>query len=137
MATIDKVAGYVDNFVTGTLFDGTNAPIENGIAQIQAYKITVTDDSGTAIDLQDKDGDALGEENQLVELLIQEMQPLMYFAPSDASGEIHVVMDGHGNTPSALENRLRPIVVGAGYGTDVDNNQTSVQQATSMTFGTT
>lgn len=135
MAEIEKVNGYVGNFVTGTLFSGVNPPIGDGIVQIQGFKITVQDDSGNPVDLQSRDGDTQGEWNQLVELMVQEMQPLIYFAPSDASGEIHVILDGHANTVSSLESRLKPVVAGLVSNATEDNNQTSVEVATSMTLG--
>ena len=92
-------------FVTGT---------QQSVAQLDSYVITVLEDDGTtAIDLQAQDGynAVTGEPhaNQLVEAIISELQPVMYFTPSANAGKIHVIVDGHANTATAMQERIRAL----------------------------
>ena len=72
-------------------------------AQMNAFLITVKDDSNTAIDLRADDGTEGGKLNKLVNGL----NPLMYTATDDASGTVSVIMDGHANTAASLQERVR------------------------------
>lgn len=98
------------------------------VAQLAMFLITIKDDSNTAIDLRANDG-AHGSN---YDLILREIQPLMAYADDDASGQIHVVMDGHAVNAASLQARLRAVVVGLGLGTSVAANDTSVADAASF-----
>lgn len=93
-------------------------------AQLKAFVIGLDSDSdGTddaPIDLQANDGAS----GSLYDLVLRELSPLMAHAPADASGVIHVVMDGHANTAASIEARLEAL---DGVGTD-----TTVTEGTSI-----
>jgi hypothetical protein len=133
MAGVTKVNGFLGNFTTGALRSGSNPPHGDGLSNIQLFKITVKNDSDTAVDLADRDGDAAGEANQLVELIIQELQPIAYEVTS-TTGVINVIMDGHGVDAASMQARIIPIVVGKVNGTTVALNDTTVEPATGMTL---
>ena len=92
--------------VTGLATGGTNAvgTLES-TAQLKLYIFTVKDDSNTAIDLRAADG-AYGS---TYDLILREFSPLLAFAINDASGVIHMVVDGHHNDAASLQLRLRNI----------------------------
>lgn len=98
------------------------------VAQLQGFLITIKDDSNTAIDLRANDG-AHGSN---YDIILREIQPLMAYADNDASGQIHVIMDGHAVSAASLQARLRAVVVGLGLGTAVAANDTSVAAAASF-----
>jgi hypothetical protein len=75
------------------------------VAQLQAFIITVKNDSDTAVDLRANDG-AYGS---LYDLILREVQPLMAFAPNDATGVIRVIVDGHAVDAATLQLRIRNI----------------------------
>jgi len=92
-------------FATGT---------QQSVAQLDSYVITVLEDDGsTAADLQTLDGynSVTGEPhaNQLVEAIISEVQPVMYYTPSAADGKIHVIVDGHATSAADLQARIRAL----------------------------
>ena len=110
MAEVTRVNGQTQ-FATGT---------QRSVAQLDSYVITVLeDDNSTAIDLQAQDGynAVTGEPhaNQLVEAIISELQPVMYFTPSANAGKIHVIVDGHANDATSMQERIRAL--GATNGT--------------------
>ena len=74
--------------VNGDGFFQTGALVS--VYQQKAIIITVKGAS-TAVDLQELD-DGIDE---LVSLVVKEVQPLMYYTPTDASGVIHAIIDGH------------------------------------------
>jgi len=74
-------------------------------AQLKLYKFTVKDDSNTAVDLRTVDG-AYGS---TYDLILREFSPMLAFAVADASGVIHMVMDGHHNDAASLQTRLRQV----------------------------
>jgi hypothetical protein len=119
MAKVDRINGF-GQYTTGTV---------RTVAQLKAFLITVKDDSSTAVDLQSLDDGA----DEMVEAVIREVQPLMYYLPSDNSGTIHVIVDGHAVTASSLQDRLRVVVAGVG-GYVVANNDTTVAEASSITI---
>jgi hypothetical protein len=102
---------------------GTNAvgSIES-VAQLDAYLVNVGDGSGGAEDLRAIDG-AYGS---VYDMILRELQPLMAFAPNDASGNIHIIVDGHANTAASLLARLEAI--------DGVGNDSSVTAASSITI---
>lgn len=98
MATFTRINGYLGNYTTGTL---------RSTADLKAFVITVRNNSGP-IDLQTEDGDvALTEADQLVEQVIRELNPLMYFVPTGSTGAIHVIMHGHNVDADIVERRLK------------------------------
>lgn len=99
------------------------------VAQLKMFKITIKDDSNTAIDLRSYDG-AHGSE---YDLILREIQPLMAFAPDGSTGVIHVVVDGHAVDATGLQARLRALVAGLGLGTTAAANDTTVEAAASFT----
>ena len=107
------------NNVVGTL---------ESTAQLAMYKITIKDDSDTAIDLRDYDG-ANGSE---YDLIIREIAPLMVWTPDGDTGVIHVVVDGHAQSAAALQVRLRALVAGLGLGTTAAANDTTVEAGVSF-----
>jgi len=104
MPSVTRVNGQAE-FITGT---------QRSVAQLASFVITVLEDDGsTAIDLQTQDGynSVTGEPhaNQLVEAIIREVQPVMYYVPSANAGKIHVVVDGHAVDATSLQARIRAL----------------------------
>jgi len=110
MATFARVHGFGSgSTTTGTL---------RTTAQLKAYVLTICSTSNganTPVDLRDEDGDGASEPNQLVELIQQELSPLMYFVPSAGAGVMHVIVDGHHNDATSIAARVERI---SGVGTD-------------------
>jgi hypothetical protein len=100
MSTTTRYNGDFGFFQTGTLFS---------VAQLKAFVI----DMGG--DLQAQDADAAGEVDQALTIAIREIQPLMYFAPSDTSGVVHVVVDGHAVDAASLQARIVGLGTVNGY----------------------
>jgi hypothetical protein len=73
--------------------------------QLQAFIITVKNDSDTAVDL--RANDAL--HGSLYDLILREVQPLMAFAPNGSTGVIHVIVDGHAVDAATLQLRVRQL----------------------------
>lgn len=125
--TVTRVHG--SNTQVGTLYN-PNASL---------YIITVQDATSTAINLQTQDsygGDA--KVNGVIEAIVDELNPLAWFSPVDASGVIHVVMDKAINSASELTIRIRRIgLLSTGLtsvGPDnIDISGTTVSEATSFT----
>jgi len=110
MAATTRVNGYSGNYTTGTL---------RTTQDFKAFLITVcstSNSSNTAVDLQAQDGDGSNEADQIVERIISELHPLMYFVPSGSSGLMHVIMHGHNVTASSIADRIEAL--GGGIGTD-------------------
>lgn len=105
MAATTRVNGS-KNYTTGTL---------RSVAQLKAFLITVKDASA-AIDLQSLDDGV----DELVEAVVREVQPLMYYAPSASSGVISVIVDGHAVDAASLQLRLRKLVADYGTANSVD-----------------
>ncbi len=98
MATFTRINGYLGNYTTGTL---------RSTADLKAFVISVRNASG-AVDLQNEDGDtALTDADQLVEQVVRELNPLMYFVPTGSSGNIHVIMHGHNVDETIIDRRLK------------------------------
>jgi len=100
------------------------------VVQLKAFVVTVKDDSNTAIDLRSYDA-AYGSE---LDLLIRELQPLMYFVTNDNSGTIHMIVDGHAVTAASLQARVRAAAVALGFGSTVAGNDSSVAEASTITI---
>ena len=100
MSATTRYNGDFGNFTTGTLYS---------VLQLKAFLI----DAGG--DLQAQDCDAAGEVDQALAMVIKEVQPLMYFAPSASNGEITVVVDGHAVDEVTLQARIRAMGTVNGY----------------------
>lgn len=104
---------------------------------VNLYKITVRTTAPAAVDLRAED-DA---NDEVVEAIVREINPLAFFVVNDASGVIYVIMDKHINDASELQVRIRRIGKDSGANTTsigpnaVDISGTLVQNAVSMTFG--
>jgi hypothetical protein len=110
MSATTRVNGYSGKFTTGTL---------RTTQDFKAFLIRVrstSDGSNTDVDLQDQDGDGTSEADQIVERIIGELHPLMYYVPSAGTGYIHVIMHGHNVTASSIADRIEAL--GGGIGTD-------------------
>ena len=75
------------------------------VVQLAMYKITVKDDSNTAVDLRANDG----AHGSLYDLILREVAPLMAWAPNADTGIINVVVDGHAQSAATLQDRIRQI----------------------------
>jgi len=95
-------------------------------AQLKAYLISVKDDSSTAIDLTADDGVVEGK----LEQLLREINPLMYFATNSGAGTVTIVVDGHANDATSLQERVRNIFGAAN--TNGAANDSTVALATSL-----
>ena len=116
MAAFTRVNGF-SNYTTGAL---------RSVAQLKAFIITIKDTS-SAIDLQSLDDGA----DEMIESVVREVQPLMYYAPSASSGVIHVIVDGHGVDAASLLIRIKQVVIGQGsYGTLSTNVSTCTEGTT-------
>lgn len=120
MAEYARVNGF-GNYTTGTV---------RSVVQLKAFVIAVQDASSGAVDLRSLDDGA----DEAMEAIIREVQPLMYYAPSDNSGLIHVIVDGHAVDATTLQIRVRRIAAGLGLGGTADTNDTTVTEASSLTI---
>lgn len=104
---------------------------------VNLYKITVKNAAASARDLRAED-DA---NDEVVEAIVRELNPLAFFTVDDASGVMYVIMDKHINDASELQVRIRRIGKDSGATTTsigpnaVDISGTIVETAVSMTFG--
>jgi len=119
MSATTRYNGSYGNYSTGTL---------RTVAQFKAFIITVKNVSASAQDLQAEDADGAGEVNQVVEGLIREVQPLMYFVTSSGAGTISVVVDGHAVDAATLQARIRAMATV----NSIDVSGTTVALATSL-----
>ena len=101
-----------------------------------AFLITVKNASASAIDLRAED-DAVDE---VVEQIVKEINPLIFFVTNSSAGTIHVIMDQSVNSASELQVRIRRIGIDGGGATttsigpnDVDISGTTVAAAASIT----
>lgn len=103
---------------------------------VNLYKITVKNAAAAARDLRAED-DA---NDEVVEAIVRELNPLAFFTVDDASGVMYVIMDKHINSASELQVRIRSIGKDSGATTTsigpnaVDISGTIVEVAVSMTF---
>ena len=90
MAGVTRVVGL--NATAGTLYS-VNA---------KAYLVTIQNASNSNIDLRAED-DAVDE---AVEMIVKELNPLMYLVTNSNAGTIHVVMDERSNAAD-MQQRIR------------------------------
>ena len=69
------------------------------------YLITVQVAGNTDVDLRAED-DAVDE---AAEMIMKEINPLMYCIKNDASGEISIVMDGEADQSADIQARIRAL----------------------------
>ena len=93
MAGITKVNGF-GQYAQGTVYS---------VAQLKAFLI----DAGGSLAAED-DG-----AKEAMELLIQEVQPLMYYS-TGTDGSVTVVCDGHGVDAASMQARIRALGSTAG-----------------------
>ena len=96
MATLTKVNGFLNNYVTGTVFQNAN------LGFYQATIRSTSNGSNTAIDLRDEDGDAAGEADQKVELIVKSVNAIGYFAKNANDGILALIVDNSLNTQQIL-----------------------------------
>ena len=104
MATFERVNGYLNNFLADDVMKSTS--------DLKAIKLTLRSTSNgtnTAIDLRDKDGDGSNEADQLVEVVIKELSPLLYVVDNAATGVIHMVVHGHNVDAAQIKARIAGI----------------------------
>ena len=123
MGTFTRTNGL--NCTVGTLYN-LNA---------NAFLITVKNAGASAIDLRAED-DAVDE---VVEQIVKEINPLVFFVTNSNAGTIHVVMDQNINSASELQVRIRRIGIDSGATTtsigpnDIDISGTTVAAGASIT----
>ena len=105
--------------VNGSGYYTTGALVS--VYQQKVIKVVVKDSSNTAVDLQSLDGPTA---DQLVEAVVREIQPLIYYTPSAASGEIYAVIDGHAVDADTLQLRVRHVVASVLGLVEADNDST-------------
>ena len=88
MPSITKTNGFLNNYVTGTVFQ--NANLGFYVATIRS----TSNGSNTAVDLRDADGDGAGEADQIVELAVKGTNAIAYFAPTGNAGTLALIVDG-------------------------------------------
>jgi hypothetical protein len=121
MATFERVNGYLNNFLADDVMKSTS--------DLKAVKLTLrstSNGSNTAIDLRDKDGDAVNEADQLVEVVIKELSPLLYVVDNAATGVIHMIVHGH-NVDAA---QIKARIVG------ISKNSATIASDTAVDIGT-
>lgn len=73
-----------------------------------AYLITVKIANGTAVDLQTQDSyGANAQIDGVIERIVKELNPKAWYAPADASGQIHVILDMNQSNASEIQTRIR------------------------------
>lgn len=104
---------------------------------VNLFKVTVKTAAAATVDLRAED-DA---NDEVVEAIVRELNPLAFFVVDDNSAVIYIIMDKHINSASELQVRIRRIGKDSGATTtsigpnDIDISGTTVQDAVSMTFG--
>ena len=114
MAGVTRVVGL--NATAGTLYS-VNA---------KAYLVTVQNASNTNIDLRAED-DAVDE---AVEMIVKELNPLMYLVTNSNAGTIHVVMDERSNAAD-MQQRIRNLGTAVGPN-DIDVTGSDVAAASAI-----
>jgi hypothetical protein len=111
------------------------------------YVIYVINDNSSAVDLQTQDsygGNAVV--NGVIEVIVNELNPLAWYTPADSSGKIYVILD-----KSADEGSINPMLIASElttriqrlsanvYGSDTPSvislSHSEVWPATSFNFG--
>ena len=93
---------------------------------VKAFLITVQDASNSNIDLRAED-DAVDE---AVEMIVKELNPLMYLVTNSNAGTIHVVMDERSNAAD-MQQRIRNLGTAVGPN-DIDVTGSDVAAASAI-----
>ncbi len=93
----------------------------------KAFLVTVKNAAASARDLRAED-DAVDE---TVEMIVKELNPLVFFVTDSAAGTMHIVMDVN-RTAADLQARIRALGTAVGPN-DVDVTGTTVADAVSIT----
>lgn len=118
MAEFTRVSG-AGFYEAGTLYS---------TSQIDAYLITVKNTDGNAQDLRTEDG-----VEEVIEYLMREISPLMYFVTDDNSGTVHVITDNHHNDAATLQARIRNM--GTVNSIDISGTDVALGGAIAVTGG--
>ena len=98
MATVSRVHG--SNTQVGTLYN-PNANL---------FKIAVKTSAPAAVDLQTEDSYGLNAVVYgVIEAIVDELNPLIWFTPAATSGYIHVILDIKNDSASELQTRIRRV----------------------------
>lgn len=120
MAGLTKTNGF-GNYVTGS--------VRTHGMDIAFYKLTVRSTSNadnTAVDLRAADGDAAGEANQIVELIVSGTGAVASFVATGTAGSMALVFDHNNHSAASIAVAVEAL---AGVGTD-----TIVEVADQLTF---
>lgn len=110
----------------------TSVGVLYSTSQLDAYLITIKDDSDTAIDLRADDGTVEGK----VEQLMREISPLMYYVTDADTGLVHVIVDNHANTAASLQSRVRNIFGAAGTNGSLNDSTVALGGQITVVAGT-
>lgn len=111
------------------------------------YVIYVRDSSNSVVDLTAQDSYGVNAVvNGVIEVIVDELNPLAWYTPADNSGKIYIILDKKedegsiDNTSMAVElttriRRLSANVYGSDTPTQVGLSHSEVWPATSMSFG--
>jgi len=128
LGTLDSFSLFTSAGAISTT--GTGTTVELGIGThngaITGFEIYV--DSSLNADLREED-DAVDE---AVEIIVKEINPLMFTVKDDNSGEIHVIMDIN-HSVEGLKSRIRNLGTTVGPN-NVDASGTEVSEATDLTI---
>ena len=120
MAGLTKTNGF-GNYVTGS--------VRTHGMDIAFYKLTVRstgDGNNTPVDLRAADGDAAGEANQIVELIVSGTGAVASFTATGTAGSMALVFDHNNHSAASIAVAVEAL---AGVGTD-----TIVEVADQLTF---
>ena len=95
----------------------------------KAFLVTVKNVSAAAQDLRPED-DAV---NETVEMIVRELNPLMFFVTDSSAGTMHIVTDVN-KSAADLQSRIRALGSAVGPN-EVDVTGTTVVDAVSITVG--
>ena len=98
------------------------------VYQLKAIKVTILDNSSTAVDCSSLDDGV----DEMVSLVVKEIQPLMYILKGTDHNEIHAIVDGHAIDADTLQLRVREVVAGK-LGVAASGNDSTVVVGTSLT----
>lgn len=101
-------------------------------SQIDAYLITIKNDSDAAVDLRADDGTVEGK----VEQLMREISPLMYYVDDGAAGTVHVIVDNHAMDAASLQARVRAIFGAAGTNGSLNDSTVALGGQITVVAGT-
>ena len=93
----------------------------------KAFLVTVKNAAAAAQDLREEDNAV----DEAVEVLVKELNPLMFFVTNSTAGTIHIIMDVN-KSAADLQARIRALGTAVGPG-NIDVSGTTVVDAVSIT----